>query len=667
MKRRAMKLFALAVLSASWAVSAVPATAGAAGCPNEIFRGGLSALLPECRAYEKVSPDEKANGDVETRLGFAQSRGAAGLDEDGYAFLSYNGLPGSEGGALQTGNVARRGGDGWISSPFSPSIVNETTIPMVSSSLLISQDLNKVLVESQKPLTPDAQPGPNLYVRTISPPSVQLITPMPIPIVIGNGYTVTAVNIYGASNDFSHIVFQNRAKLTPDSPALPPSGQGMNLYEWNGSTLKNIDILPGQTQPDSRGVGVSNATGAVSPDGQRVIFRAPEGGPYVLRDHGTPIYLGTCVQGKCAYAASRDLSTIFTATGGDLYRYDVEAGEMVDLTAGAAGGGSAEVNAVNLLAAPDGDAVFFVAKAAMAPGATAGAPNLYRWSAGDGIEFVARLNPSDPFVAAQNVNAQSMEASISDAGDAVAFTSVGALTGESPAGVREIYHWSKAEGLTCASCNAGLASPAGYPVPPTQILGGAGATILSSPSPLSADGKKVFFSTVDRLLPQDTNGKMDAYEWVGGTVHLISTGTGDYGAEFLDASPSAKDIFFVTRDRLVAADRDENTDVYDAREGGGFAEPAPAVPCEAEACRPPLEAAPAAPQVGSRSFSGPPNQKPKSSAKKKQKPKQQKKQHQKKKKQQKKSKQCKGKSKAKSKANKCSQKSHKARSTGKRG
>jgi hypothetical protein len=599
-----MKLFALAVLGASWAGSAVPATAGAAGCPNEAFRVGPSVGLPECRAYERVSPADKANADVETRLTLG-SRGVAGLDERGYAFLSYNGLPGSEGGALQTGNVATRGSGGWSSFPISPPSINYESVPAFSLSLLLSRDLNKALVESQRPLTPDAQPGPNLYVRTISPPSLQLITPVPFP-VFGNTYTMSSSEILGASDDFSHIVFENRAQLTPDSPALSPIGGGMNLYEWNGSTLKNIGILPGETEPVSDGVPIQDSTGAVSPDGQRVIFQAEGGGTYILRDHGTPMSLGSSI-----YAASRDLSTIFTVAGitgnGDLYRYDVDTGEKVNLTAAAAGAGGPDIDRTNLLSSPNGDAVFFTAGAVVAPGATLGAPNLYRWSVGDGIEFIAKLAPSDPFVDQENITLRRMEASTSAAGDALAFTSTAALTGESPVGVREIYHWSKTEGLTCASCKPGLESPSGYPEPAAQILGGAGATLLSAPSPLSTDGKKVFFTTTDRLVPEDNNGLMDVYEWVGGTVHLISTGAGEYGAEFLDASPSTKDVFFVTRDRLVPYDRDENTDVYDAREGGGFPEPALAVPCEAEACRPPLEAVPVAPQIGSRSFVGPGN------------------------------------------------------------
>jgi hypothetical protein len=576
-------LFALAAIVG-------PGAAGAAGCPNEELRTGASAALPECRAYEMVSPPDKSNGDVEPR-GALPWRGLAGTDENGYAFLSVNGLPGSESGALDTGNVAKRNGDGWTSFSVTAPETNKVSVPFLMAPLRLSPDLDHALVASRVPLTPDSQPGNNIYVRTISPPSLQLITPIPLPTEAV--WNPSLLDIIGASDDFSHVVFQSHAKLTPDATQQPFGTSRQNVYEWNGSTLENIGILPGETEPSSLGIGGGFA---VSPDGGRVILEghseAHPGSPaFWLRDHGTTILVGAPDAGEKAYAgASTDLSKIFIYDAGSLYRYDVEAAEKVHLADG--------VRRENFLASPNGEAVYFAGNGVLAPGGTAGVPNLYRWSEADGIEFVSRLSSSDAFLSGTVGAFVSVEAATNGTGNAVAFVSQAAPTGQSPVGVKEMYHWSKSEGLACVSCVSGLASPAGATMPLPNLRPGAG-------NPVSADGTKAFFSTTDRLVPADTNGKLDAYEWVGGAVHLISTGSGNYGAEFLDASPSAKDVFFVTRDQLVGADRDEGTDVYDAREGGGFAEPPLAVPCEAEACRPPLEAVPPAPQIGSRSFDGP--------------------------------------------------------------
>ena len=64
----------------------------------------------------------------------------------------------------------------------------------------------------------------------------------------------------------------------------------------------------------------------------------------------------------------------------------------------------------------------------------------------------------------------------------------------------------------------------------------------------------------------------------------------------MDASPDGSDVFFVTRERLLGWDNDASYDLYDARVGGGFPEPAPEPdPCQGDSCRrsPPLPQAPA--------------------------------------------------------------------------
>jgi hypothetical protein len=43
---------------------------------------------------------------------------------------------------------------------------------------------------------------------------------------------------------------------------------------------------------------------------------------------------------------------------------------------------------------------------------------------------------------------------------------------------------------------------------------------------VSADGSRVMFDTPNALVPQDTNGVRDVYEWEGSAAHLISSGTG---------------------------------------------------------------------------------------------------------------------------------------------
>ena len=140
---------------------------------------------------------------------------------------------------------------------------------------------------------------------------------------------------------------------------------------------------------------------------------------------------------------------------------------------------------------------------------------------------------------------------------------------------------------------------------------------------LSAEGERLFFESYERLVPADTNGMRDVYQWeaagtgscteaspafsapAGGCVNLISSGRSNHDSEFTDATPSGDDAFFRTAESLV--DRDPGQfDIYDARIGGGFAEASEGPPCEGDACQSPA-AAPEAATPASSTFRGPGN------------------------------------------------------------
>jgi DNA-binding beta-propeller fold protein YncE len=102
---------------------------------------------------------------------------------------------------------------------------------------------------------------------------------------------------------------------------------------------------------------------------------------------------------------------------------------------------------------------------------------------------------------------------------------------------------------------------------------GARSLSLYQPRYLSDDGR-LFFDSSDALVPQDTNGKEDVYEYEpdgvgsceesGGCIGLISAGTGTTESIFLDASENGNDVFFSTASQLVATDVDNTFDIYDA-------------------------------------------------------------------------------------------------------
>lgn len=93
---------------------------------------------------------------------------------------------------------------------------------------------------------------------------------------------------------------------------------------------------------------------------------------------------------------------------------------------------------------------------------------------------------------------------------------------------------------------------------------------------------RVFFDSMDSLVPQDTNGVADVYEYEpagvgdctnpsatfsdrsGGCVSLVSSGTSARESALMDASGTGDDVFFATASKLVGEDYDSSYDVYDA-------------------------------------------------------------------------------------------------------
>jgi hypothetical protein len=194
-------------------------------------------------------------------------------------------------------------------------------------------------------------------------------------------------------------------------------------------------------------------------------------------------------------------------------------------------------------------------------------------------------------------------AGASSDGREVAFTSTTAGSSEVAPGVfntiaiTEMYAYNVDTGkLTCVSCpSTGAAPTVGIE---TRVAASSGGTVIAEPYRprfLSADGRYVFFNTREALLPQDTNGVTDAYEYdmVTGGLWLLSTGMGEDGAWFVEASADGHDAFLVTRQKLTRGDPDRLVDVYDVRVGGGLAEPpALGAGCDGDACQGTPSAAP---------------------------------------------------------------------------
>jgi hypothetical protein len=117
-----------------------------------------------------------------------------------------------------------------------------------------------------------------------------------------------------------------------------------------------------------------------------------------------------------------------------------------------------------------------------------------------------------------------------------------------------------------------------------------GAHALYQSRYLSNSGR-MFFNSATPLVPADSNGLEDVYEYEpagipgcglpSGCVGLISSGQSGEETAFLDASGDGSDVFFLTSSRLSSSDTDDSYDIYDAHVCSESA------PCAAEAATTP--------------------------------------------------------------------------------
>lgn len=619
-------------------------------CPNEALRGGFSAKLPDCRAYELVTPPNTSS--VEFDSGLNRSGGTVAGDGEAISLSTKESLPGAPTGGEDY--VTTRGASGWNVEDISPLeaytgalCVSDNTevtaysddisedIISLGESTRASQPANKEACNADGLQVASGEPVgyQNLLLRDNATASYRLINTPPA------GVTPADAHFLGASADLSHVVFGEGAQLTPNAPGLAVENPE-DLYEWDEGALRLLTLLPGEipaTGALAQAAQGSNPISAEGSHGSHIFFTS--GGALYVRIDGESTVQVDKTQGPGAsgggsfQAASADGSKVFfldeskltpdsTAQSGqpDLYECALAEGasscELTDLTV-TKSGEPADVLRVSVLGSKDDSHVYFVAQGLLATNrreytdsegnavseeATKGQHNLYVWSGGT-ITYIATLDEND--FGAGNVSPD---------GTWFAFDSLNSLTGYDNTGpggglAEEVFLYSaSSHELVCASCNPTGEAPAsgGTDVPPT-----ANARYL-------ANGGRLFFETREALLPSDTNGQSDVYEYENGQPSLLSSGTSTEPSSFIGASGSGDDVFFTSSQQLVPQDTQEGMQsVYDARVDGGIPPPAAPPPCTtADACRTPVTPQP--PIFGSpssQSFSGAGNLAPPAKAK----------------------------------------------------
>jgi hypothetical protein len=120
---------------------------------------------------------------------------------------------------------------------------------------------------------------------------------------------------------------------------------------------------------------------------------------------------------------------------------------------------------------------------------------------------------------------------------------------------------------------------------------------------------QVFFTSPARLVAADINGTSDVYEYKDGKNTLISPGNAPFDAIFADISEDGSDVFFTTDQKLVGQDNDKTADLYDARINGGLPKQntPPPQECLRDDCKATPNVGPELPFGGSEALSGPGN------------------------------------------------------------
>ncbi len=678
-------MFGLACLCVLGLAAFLGSSASSAGAA-EAFPG--QGFLPDNRAWEMVSPPDKAGGNVISESSVTH----AAVDGNAVTLASLLGFNTDvKGTFINVDYMAQRlgqpGTSGWSTHSITPKLPpgNPLSLLTQNTSLFYAEftpDLSHAVYKSWRPLTeaPNSAPVSNLYVRgdlrqpdgasnqllsDAYAPLPSLLEPFLGPSISPFIYLTLYPTPVGASTDLSHVIFESKLPLSEDAQfTFAP-----NLYESTGGVPRLVGRVPAdpatfcddaegpacEAAPSSQ-VGLGGLSTryynerVISRDGSRVFFQAPAafaGGKIYLREDGSRTYQLNASEKETAESpqiaqfkdASSDGSRAFFMTSEglvegdddgkpDLYMYEVEKPEGKRLTLLSVDNEPSDTGPVTAVvgASADGHSIYFTTELDQL---VAGEPTLfgfglYHWHDGQ-ISYLGYFSTAGVVGGSNGLNGPEVSwngpansARLTPDGrhmlfmtqNSEGFTGRGGFAGYDQANRKELFLYSADSGkLECASCNPTGASATADALNNIFTTEGA-AEAHRTPHlshALSKDGRYVFFSTAEALVPGDSNGTWDAYVYdsQSGKPRLLSSGEDKEPSYFMDASDDGRDVFISTAEPLSGWDVDRSYDLYDARVGGGFAEPQPEPPaCQGDACQP-LPTQLNDPTPASSSFTGP--------------------------------------------------------------
>lgn len=608
-------------------LSAAPAAeAGAEECPNAGSRTGASIALPDCRAYEQVTPVDKEGTMDPFHYGLQLQNEGVIVAPDGQK-LVYNGLYTQWGSAGQSpylfSHEEERGWQMLVGTPQPEASVYEYTPELFSAdlkSMAFKATWHAGLLGSPRA---EFKAGPlgGPYTTLASVPRSQLGPE--------GGWVA-------GSEDLSRLILSvEDHKLCGHSTG---TSSGYDLYEYFKGECHHVNVGAGVCGARMVGNYRESDPHSISADGARVFFEAVPSGPCSGRPHLFMRVEGRKTVDVGAYgfigANAAGTSLLLEKHGSEsglesfqFFLYDTASGTAKLIVETHRQG--------PVMVSEQFDALYLAVAEALTEDAPAEG-GLYRYDLNTGsLRFVV------PGITGHDGG---MDAVTSDGRYLYfhGYVPIMSASGIDPQRIEEDEHTSGGGGyvardlhseqafrydsmedvVECISCASSFDSEPRYDAFFGQgnIAGARSQTKNDIPGETvaSADGDFAFFDTVAALVPQDLNGEVtpewrvkstffspqyspssDVYEWrrngvdgcdrIQGCLSLISSGQAGKLVMLLGASRSGSDVFFSTAAPLSALDNDAASDIYDARIGGHAAVPPPGPSeCEGATCSTPV-------------------------------------------------------------------------------
>lgn len=643
-------------------------TSGAApadDCANADIRalqGALAQRLPNCGAYELISPPFTAGQAVGALAGTA--------DGDRAMLTSAGGFAGTE-NLPDTGieYATERTDSGWNTSAIAPPA---SAFPYTFGALDWTRDgrrslwfLNLKADEGTNRFTPVAR-DPDGSFHVAGPTqneksSIPGATSEDLRTVVQRTLTRPALtdgtvdsrsssvrSVYASTRGADGQLSVRQVAYRDGATMFPNCAVELGGVDGGGSSLDARNVV------SRDGLRVFFTTGrkqfgeedpaCVEPAARRVWAKVGNAEPIDLSASQCPATCGAEATANFR-GASRDGSRVYFTTEqallpedqdassqNDLYEYDFNAtGNKLRLVTGGTGPEGAGVSvAGSIRTSADGAYVYFMAtgRALAESNARGVAPqpgdnNLYVYHRPAG-----QASGTTTFIGAlTSLNEQA--AQVSSTGRFFLLQSTANLTGERVAGDghADLYRYDSQDDelLRVWASDAEHNGPARVA---GAIMEGGGRSIDASPSPasqrggsgewspwlqVSDDGSIVGFTTAEPLSRDDRNTDADAYLWEASTgrLTLLTTGTSTpgnryVGSQFTGMTPSGESLYVTSASPLLREHTSGQGAAYVIRRGGGFPEaPAPDPPCVGDKCQgPPSPSPPGLGPAGSSTFAG---------------------------------------------------------------